>query len=61
MFLTQLIAAMMIKNLSRMEGGLQFVIVTHQKPLAQSADKQFMVVKENEVSHVTEVEHDSTA
>ncbi|MCP4371990.1 MAG: hypothetical protein GY797_28305 [Deltaproteobacteria bacterium] len=55
----QKLASMMIKNLSRMEGGLQFVIVTHNKDLAQSADRQFQVVKENEVSHVTlkEVEH----
>lgn len=48
----QPLASMMIKNLSRMKGGLQFIIVTHQKALAESADRQFGVVKENEVSHV---------
>lgn len=48
----QPLASMMIKNLSRMKGGLQFIIVTHQKALAESADRQFSVVKENEVSHV---------
>jgi len=52
----QPLAAMMIKNLSRMKNGLQFVIVTHQIPLAQSADRQFSVVKENDVSHVTQKE-----
>jgi len=59
----QPLAAMMIKNLSRMEGGLQFIIVTHQLPLARSADRQFGVVKENEVSHVTlkEIQHGTTA
>jgi len=49
----QPLASMMIKNLSRMEGGLQFIIVTHQRPLAESADRQFKVIKDNEVSHVT--------
>jgi len=50
----QPLASMMIKNLSKMPGGLQFIIVTHQKALAESADKKFSVVKENEVSYVTE-------
>jgi len=59
----QKLASMMIKNLSKMEGGLQFVIVTHNKDLAQSADRQFSVVKENEISHVTqkEIQHGGTA
>lgn len=52
----QPLASMMIKNLSRMPGGLQFIIVTHQKALAESADKQFSVSKENEISYVTEME-----
>ena len=48
----QKLASMMIKNLSRMKGGLQFIIVTHNKHLAESADRQFTVVKENEISYV---------
>jgi len=55
----QPLASMMIKNLSRMPGGLQFIIVTHQKALAESADKQFSVSKENEISYVTEMERAS--
>lgn len=52
----QKLASMMIKNLSRMKGGLQFIIVTHKLPLAESADRQFSVVKENDISHVTQKE-----
>lgn len=48
----QELASMLIKNLSRMEGGLQFIIVTHKKPLAESADKQFRVTKADEISSV---------
>lgn len=48
----QKLASMMIKNLSKMGEGLQFLIVTHNKDLAESADRQFRVVKENDVSHV---------
>lgn len=51
----QRLASIMIKKLSRMSGGLQFIIVTHNKDLAESADRQFRVIKENEVSHVTMV------
>jgi len=49
----QHLASMMIKNLSKMEGGLQFLIVTHKVPLAESADRQFSVTKTNEISQVT--------
>lgn len=49
----QPLASMMIKNLSRMKGGLQFIIVTHNTALSESADRVFSVVKENDVSHVT--------
>ncbi|MDP8268291.1 MAG: hypothetical protein P9L97_06130 [Candidatus Tenebribacter davisii] len=52
----QPLASMMIRELSRMEGGLQFIIVTHQKALAESADRLFTVVKENYISHVTQKE-----
>jgi len=51
----QKLASMMIKNLSRMKGGLQFIIVTHNQDLAESADKQFQVVKENDISHVSAI------
>ena len=51
----QELASMMIKNLSEMKGGLQFLIVTHNSALMESADKCFRVVKENDISHVTEI------
>jgi len=51
----QILASMMIKNLSKMPGGLQFIIVTHNIPLAESADKQFGVTKINEISYVQEM------
>lgn len=49
----QKLASMMIKNLSRMKGGLQFIIVTHNDYLA--ADRQFRVTKTNEISHVEKI------
>ena len=51
------LASMMVKNLSKMKGGLQFLIVTHNKALAASADKVFMVTKKNDVSSVVEIEN----
>jgi len=51
------LASMMVKNLSRMKGGLQFLIVTHNPALAKSADKVFQVTKENDVSHVEEIQN----
>lgn len=52
----QPLASMMIKNLSRMNNGLQMVIVTHNPALMKSTDKCFRVTKENDVSYVTEIE-----
>lgn len=49
------LASMMISQLSKMDGGLQFLIVTHSKSLAKYADKVFQVTKENDISTVTEV------
>jgi len=49
-------ASMMVSELSKMNGGLQFIIVTHSKKLASYADKIFQVKKINNVSHVTEIE-----
>lgn len=51
----QPLASMMISQLSKMKGGLQFLIVTHNKALAESADKVFQVIKENDISTVTEI------
>ena len=51
----QPLASMMIKNLSKMHGGLQFIIVTHNTALSESADRVFTVKKEDNVSHVVEV------
>jgi len=49
------LASMMISQLSKMEGGLQFIIVTHSKSLAKYADKQFIVTKTDDISTVTEI------
>jgi DNA repair exonuclease SbcCD ATPase subunit len=46
-------ASMMIQQLSRMKGGLQFLIVTHSQALAAYADRTFKVTKENNISHLT--------
>ena len=51
----QPLASMMIQNLSKMAGGLQFVIVTHNSKLMESADKCFQVTKKNDISYVTEI------
>jgi len=49
-------ASMMIRELSRMKNGLQFIIVTHSKSLSTYADKSFKVEKKNNISYVTEIE-----
>lgn len=48
----QPLASMMIKNLSRMKGGLQFIIVTHNEALLASADRSFEISKESGISNV---------
>lgn len=48
----QKLASMMIHNLSKMKGKLQFIIVTHNTDLADSADRHFNVIKEDEKSFV---------
>jgi len=48
-------ASMMIKKLSEMPGGLQFIVVTHSEALAGSADKIFHVTQINGVSTIEEV------
>lgn len=52
-------ASMMIRGLSRMKGGLQFIIVTHSILLSSYADKCFKVIKENNISHIEEIETSS--
>jgi ABC-type molybdenum transport system ATPase subunit/photorepair protein PhrA len=52
----QPLAGMMIQELSRMPGGLQFIIVTHHKALAESADKHFIVGQNDGVSNIQEIE-----
>ncbi len=49
-------ASMMLRELSRMKGGLQMIIVTHSEKMASYADKRFRIVKENGISHATEIE-----
>ncbi len=49
-------ASMMISQLSKMNNGLQFIIVTHSKKLTAYADKVFKVEKIGGVSHVIEIE-----
>ena len=50
----QPLASMMIKELSKMEGGLQFIIVTHHKALSEAADKHFQVNQEDGRSFLIE-------
>jgi DNA repair exonuclease SbcCD ATPase subunit len=54
------LSSMMIKELSKMPGGLQFIIVTHSESLAKYADKCFKVTKTNNISHVKEILNDNT-
>ena len=48
-------ASMMISQLSKMPGGLQFLIVTHSKSLSKYADKCFKVEQKEGVSFLEEV------
>jgi len=48
-------ASMMISQLSKMKGGLQFLIVTHNSALRESADRSFKVTKINDISHIKEI------
>ena len=45
-------ASMMLKSLSQIGEGLQFIIVTHNKDLADSADKVFRITQENGISNI---------
>lgn len=50
----QPLASMMIKTLSKMPGGLQFLIITHNQALKESADKVFRVTQEDGISTIKE-------
>lgn len=49
----QKLASLMFKGLSQMEGGLQFIIVTHNPDLADSADKVFEIKQNLGKSKIT--------
>ena len=51
----QVLASLMIKKLSQMKGGLQFLIITHKMPLSKSADRVFEVTKENNFTKVERI------
>ena len=55
----QPLASMLIRELSRMRRGLQFIIITHSPVLAESADRVFRVTKTNDISHVNEIENNA--
>jgi DNA repair exonuclease SbcCD ATPase subunit len=51
----QKLASVMFKSLSRMEGGLQFIIVTHNPDLSDSADRTFQITQENGISSIKQI------
>ena len=51
----QELASLMIKKLSQMKGGLQFLIVTHNIALAKAADCVFKVKKIDKVSKIEQL------
>ena len=53
------LASMMISQLSKMPGGIQFLIVTHSKTLSTYADKCFEVTKIKNISHIKEIQNDN--
>lgn len=54
----QIRASVLLKNLSKLNKGLQFVIVTHNKDLAAAADKTFLIEQENGQSSIQEVSNE---
>lgn len=52
----QVLASMLLKSLSKTGKGLQFIIVTHNKDLANSADRIFHIDQENGISFITQKE-----
>lgn len=48
----QKFASMMFKSLSKIGKGIQFIIVTHHKELADSADRVFNIAQINGISNI---------
>lgn len=48
----QKLASLVFKGLSQIEGGLQFIIVTHNQDLAESADRTFRISQKNRISTI---------
>lgn len=48
----QKLASLVFKGLSKMEGGLQFIIVTHNQDLAEAADRTFRITQKNRISTI---------
>jgi DNA repair exonuclease SbcCD ATPase subunit len=48
----QKLASLVFKGLSRLDGGLQFIIVTHNQDLAESADRTFIISQKNRISTI---------
>lgn len=51
----QELASLMIKKLSEMKGGLQFLIITHNTKLMAGADRVFEVTKPNKFTKVERI------
>lgn len=48
----QKLASLVFKGLSKLEGGLQFIIVTHNPDLAEAADRTFRITQKNRISTI---------
>lgn len=55
----QIFASMLLKSLSKIGKGVQFIIVTHHKELADSADRVFQIEQENGISSITQIEKET--
>jgi DNA repair exonuclease SbcCD ATPase subunit len=52
----QIFASMLLKSLSKIGKGIQFIIVTHHKDLADSADRVFQIEQIDGISTITQIE-----
>jgi DNA repair exonuclease SbcCD ATPase subunit len=52
----QIFASMLLKSLSTIGKGLQFLVVTHNKDLADSADRVFKIEQKNGISSIIQIE-----
>lgn len=55
----QIFASMLLKSLSKIGKGLQFIIVTHNQDLANSADRIFKIEQENGISSIVQLEKEN--